>query len=85
MLRNAAVALGNSGQREAAVPVLAKVLREEEEPLVRAHVAWALGELGGQEAKQALETASEIETDGEVRLEIDDALKTCATAGSAAS
>ena len=85
MLRNAAVALGNSDQQEAAVPVLAEVLQKEEEHLVRAHVAWALGKLGGVEAKQALEAAREKELDTEVRQEIEDALKKCATAGSAAS
>ena len=85
MLRNAAVALGNSDQQEAAVPVLAEVLQKEEEHLVRAHVAWALGKLGGVEAKQALEAAKEKELDTEVRQEIEDALKKCATAGSAAS
>jgi len=40
LLRNVAVALGNSGS-EAAVPVLARAL-EDPEPLVREHAAWAL-------------------------------------------
>ena len=74
MLRNAAVALGNSGQREEAVPVLVRVLQEEEEPLVRAHVAWALGKLGGAQARQGLLDAKESEQDEEVRQEIENAL-----------
>lgn len=54
LLRNVAVALGNSGDR-AVAPDLAGCLRDEPEPLVRGHAAWALGELGGAAAKAALE------------------------------
>jgi epoxyqueuosine reductase len=42
--RNAAVALGNVGTAED-VPVLEAAL-EHDEPLVRAHAAWALGRIG---------------------------------------
>ncbi|HWA75139.1 MAG TPA: tRNA epoxyqueuosine(34) reductase QueG [Polyangiaceae bacterium] len=42
--RNAAIALGNSGSAEAVAP-LTRALRENAEPLVRAHAAWALGRL----------------------------------------
>lgn len=52
--RNAAVSLGNSGNREM-VPHLARAMEDPEE-LVRAHAAWALGRLGGAAARQALET-----------------------------
>jgi epoxyqueuosine reductase len=45
LLRNVAVALGNSGNIQAS-PVLLKML-DDEEPLIRAHVVWALGELSG--------------------------------------
>jgi epoxyqueuosine reductase len=45
LLRNVAVALGNSGNTQA-IPILLKVL-DDEEPLIRAHVVWALGELSG--------------------------------------
>ena len=45
-LRNVAVALGNS-KNQNATPVLIKVLNDEE-PLIRAHVVWALGELSGE-------------------------------------
>jgi epoxyqueuosine reductase len=44
LLRNACVALGNSGDPRA-VPALARAL-EHREPLVRGHAAWALGRLG---------------------------------------
>ena len=43
LLRNVAVALGNS-QNPEAIPFLTKAL-EDKEPLVRAHIVWALGEL----------------------------------------
>ncbi len=79
MLRNAAVALGNSDRGEQAVPVLVQVLREEEEPLVRAHVAWALGKLGGKQAKLGLEAARETEQDEEVQAEIESALRNVKT------
>jgi epoxyqueuosine reductase len=74
LLRNAAVALGNSGDRERGVPALARVLHDEEESLVRSHAAWALGKLGGGAAQRALERARPREADPEVRAEIDAAL-----------
>ncbi len=73
MLRNAAVGLGNAGDRRV-VPHLARALAREQEPLVRAHAAWALGKLGGEEARQALRDARERETDAEVLEEIEAAL-----------
>ena len=68
LLRNAAVALGNRGD-EGAVSPLVKALSDAE-PLVRAHAAWALGCIGGQAAWQALQGASQSETDPYVRQEI---------------
>ena len=68
-LRNVAVALGNSGD-PAAVPPLEKAL-EHEEPLVRAHAAWALGRL---RAREALGRRRAVEEDGDVLREIDDAM-----------
>ena len=47
LLRNVAVALGNSGNKQA-IPILIRVL-DDEESLIRAHVVWALGELSGPE------------------------------------
>lgn len=73
LLRNAAVALGNSGNREA-VGVLARTVEREPEPLVRAHAAWALGRLGGDCARHALEAARRRETEAEVIAEVQAAL-----------
>lgn len=72
LLRNVAVALGNSGNPAAAMP-LAGALRDPE-PLVRGHAAWALGRLGGREARRALEVARRREDDAEARAEIEEAL-----------
>ncbi len=66
LLRNAAVAAANSGDRSY-VPDLVRLLTQEADPLPRAHAAWALGQLGEIEA---LRTASEDEQDSEVRAEI---------------
>jgi epoxyqueuosine reductase len=69
-LRNVCVALGNSND-PAAVGPLEKAL-EHEEPLVRAHAAWALGRLG---ARGGLERRRPLEPHEEVREEIDAALR----------
>jgi epoxyqueuosine reductase len=74
LLRNAAVVLGNSGNRDA-IPVLARSLGEETEPLVRSHAAWALGRLGGRSARMALERRRKAEIDSEVGAEIAAALE----------
>jgi epoxyqueuosine reductase len=67
-LRNVAVALGNLKAR-AAVPALAGALGDAE-PLVRAHAAWALGEIATEEAHAALARRLEAEGDVAVREEI---------------
>ncbi len=66
--------LGNAGHADVTVPVIAQVLLQEKEPLVRAHVAWALGQLGGSQAREALESAKDLEQDAGVQQEISDAL-----------
>jgi epoxyqueuosine reductase len=66
--RNAAVALGNSGDRRA-VPALVEALVCGA-PLVRGHAAWALGRLGGAEAADALARRLGAEDDAWVREEI---------------
>ncbi|MBI2856666.1 MAG: tRNA epoxyqueuosine(34) reductase QueG [Chloroflexi bacterium] len=68
LLRNACVALGNIGDARA-VPALIGALHHED-PLVRGHAAWALGRIGGLEAKAALEQALATEEDEGVRDEV---------------
>jgi epoxyqueuosine reductase len=72
LLRNVAIALGNSGNPDA-VPPLAAALSDPE-PLVRGHAGWALGRIGGPAARRALEAARRGESDAEVRAEIAAAL-----------
>ncbi len=74
LLRNCCVAAGNLGLRET-VPALVECLREDESPLVRGHAAWALGEIGGEEAGAALREALEREPDGWCLMEIETALE----------
>ncbi len=73
LLRNAAIALGNSGN-PAAVPILGHTLENEAEALVRAHAAWALGRFDDPGARRALDAARIREPDPLVRVEIHDAL-----------
>jgi epoxyqueuosine reductase len=68
-LRNVAVALGNQ-QDTAAVPDLIHTLENEPEPLVRAHTAWALGQLRTALARNALEKALNQDPDTGVQEEI---------------
>lgn len=72
--RNALVALGNTGGRDA-VGVAAGYLGHRDW-LLRAHAAWALGRLGGPLAGAALAAARAGERRAEVRAEIDEALGT---------
>jgi epoxyqueuosine reductase len=73
LARNAAVALGNTGTHDD-VPFLAEALVQHDEPLVRAHAAWALGRLGGGEAHRTLDRARSSDPDDGVRLEAETAL-----------
>lgn len=70
--RNAAVALGNSRDVRA-IPHLIDAL-DDRKPLVRGHAAWALGELGGDDARRALQRLLEREPDAWVRDEAESAL-----------
>ncbi|TET20295.1 tRNA epoxyqueuosine(34) reductase QueG [Candidatus Bathyarchaeota archaeon] len=72
--RNAAVAAGNIGD-VCTIPVLSNVLKHSKSFIVRGHVAWALGKIGGQNAKLALERAFKRERNPDVRIEIENALK----------
>ncbi|HEY2294310.1 MAG TPA: tRNA epoxyqueuosine(34) reductase QueG [Thermoanaerobaculia bacterium] len=76
--RNAAVAMGNRRERRHVIP-LAEALRHGE-PLVRGHAAWALGRIGGEEARAALGAALAVEVDEAVRSEIQAALELSLTA-----
>ena len=80
-LRNVAVALGNQ-QDPAALPDLAWSLENEPEPLVRAHAAWAIGEIGGPTAMIILDQARRREDDPLVSDEINQAWEHNAAYGS---
>lgn len=71
--RNAIIAAGNAGDSEA-VPELIAALTDSE-PVIRGHAAWALGEIGGQNAFDAFKIALSIETDDIAVDEIESALK----------
>jgi epoxyqueuosine reductase len=73
LLRNVAIALGNSHDPRL-IPTLQGVLEREKEPLVRGHVAWALGEIGTDEARRVLKQAELWESDSFVLEEIRSAI-----------
>ena len=68
LLRNVAVALGNSGNLSA-VSTLIDALSDHE-PLIRAHVIWALGELLGKKALPILNETLTNEKEDIVKNEI---------------
>ncbi|MBI2907687.1 MAG: HEAT repeat domain-containing protein [Chloroflexi bacterium] len=70
--RNAAIALGNMGD-PAFVPDLARAMEDPEE-LVRGYAAWALGRIGGADARRVLEAGLARETADSARREIEAAL-----------
>lgn len=72
ILRNAAMVLGNQRAPQA-IPALSRGLADEE-PLVRAAAAWALGEIGGTIAQQLLEDRQALEREELVSTEIARAL-----------
>ena len=74
-LRNVAIALGNRGNFDI-IPALAPALGDIE-PLIRSHAAWALGQIGGSDALQALQKSLKPETDATVRQEIETAFQSC--------
>jgi epoxyqueuosine reductase len=71
--RNAAVAMGNRRESRHVQP-LTEALRDGEST-VRGHAAWALGRIGGEEARAALAAALAAEADEAVRMEIRAALE----------
>lgn len=68
-VRNLAIAAANTGDTSA-IPALVNLLLYDAEPLLRAHAAWALGQLGSPEVRNALQIAAKTETDPEVLAEI---------------
>ena len=71
-LRNVAVAMGNARDPDT-VPVLSHAIADEE-PLVRQHAAWALGQINNCQAKDVLMHRLPIEEDSVVKAEIESAL-----------
>ncbi len=69
LLRNACIALGNLGDARA-IPALERAVRDRH-PIVRAHAAWALGQLG---AVDACRDALADETDAYVRAALEAAV-----------
>ena len=68
LLRNVAVALGNSGNLSAVGPLIDAL--SDHEPLIRAHVVWALGELLGKKALPILNKTLMNEEEDIVKNEI---------------
>jgi epoxyqueuosine reductase len=69
-LRNIAVVLGNQRSQDS-VPALQQALLHDPEELVRGHAAWALGQIGGPQARRALDVARQHELDPQVLAEIE--------------
>lgn len=74
LARNAAVALGNIGT-EADVSVLIEALTSHDEAIVRGHAAWALGRIGGTDARHALDRVRTSDPDMSVTEECTFALE----------
>ena len=72
LLRNAAIVLGNRPDKSA-IPTLVEGLSDEE-PVVRAACAWALGRSTAPSAAEALRDRLAVESDPEVRGEIEAAI-----------
>lgn len=68
ILRNAAIVLGNQ-RADQAVDALIKGLNDDE-PLIRAASAWALGQLGDSRAAAVLEERLQVESEESVKLEV---------------
>ena len=68
ILRNAAIVLGNRRPPEGLAALVQGL--QDEEPLVRAACAWALGRYEEAEAREALAARRRVENDDEVLREI---------------
>ncbi|MHC0038572.1 tRNA epoxyqueuosine(34) reductase QueG [Pseudoneobacillus sp. C159] len=72
--RNAIIALAHF-KDETAVMDLVEVLNKDDRPVIRGTAAWALGKIGGDEARAALIKASEKEQEDSVIKEIEKGLE----------
>jgi epoxyqueuosine reductase len=63
LMRNVAVAMGNSGEA-CMIPELTKLLHCED-AMVRRHAAWALGQIGGEDSRRAVDERLAVEDDEE--------------------
>ncbi len=68
LLRNACIALGNSGDPRG-IGQLEKILEKESDPIIRIHAAWAVGRLPGENAIDVLQKAQSNDLDERVREE----------------
>lgn len=82
--RNAILALAHF-RDQSAVPDLTRLLSDDPRPVIRGTAAWALGKIGGNEAKQTLLKAKDRETDSAVLEEIEKGLQFFSTDGAAKS
>lgn len=71
--RNAIIALAHFKDKSA-VPDLSSMLQEDARPVIRGTIAWALGKIGGEEARRSLEHARQMEEDETVIREIESAI-----------
>lgn len=71
--RNAIIAVAHYKDRTA-IPALIQLLKQDERPVIRGTAAWALGKIGGEEAKAALKQAYNREQDETVIMEIEQAI-----------
>jgi epoxyqueuosine reductase len=74
LVRNAAIAAGSLRDTRQ-IPALIQVIRGEPDPIAREHAAWALGRIGGEEARAALLDALQEERDAQMKGALGDALK----------
>jgi len=81
--RNAAIALGNTGDPDH-IPALNRAMNDPEE-LVRGYAAWALGRIGGSKAKRILDARLKREESDFVIAEIKEALRSSDRGRSATS
>jgi epoxyqueuosine reductase len=73
LVRNALIVAANTGNREALDGARSRL--DDEDPVIRATAAWALGRSRSAEDRRALEQALASETDEDVRAELAGALR----------